>query len=103
MKQQRNKDCKKEEDVRKQREDKERRTATMTATASVTQAVSPDVPMESEMQDIDTNSSLISLMNGDSTDATDSNDDNVRSLVKNKPRKLGTTDPTQKTTHKTHR
>ena len=96
VKQQQNKDHKKEEDERKQREVEEQRTDTMTATASVTQVVFPDVPMDSEMQDTVTNLSLLSLMNGDPTNAMDSNNADDCSPVKNRPRKLGTTDPKPK-------
>ena len=92
-KQLRNKERKKEEDERKRQEDEARRAALMAATPMETQVVSPEAQMDTEMQTLVTNSTLLSLMNGDPSDTVDPNNTEDRSPAKNKPRKLGTTDP----------
>jgi hypothetical protein len=89
----RNKERKKEEDERKRQEDEARRAALMAATPMETQAVSPEAQVDTEMQSSVTNSNLLSLMNGDPSDTVDPNNIEDRLPVKNKPRKLDTTDP----------
>ena len=92
-KQLRNKERKKEEDERKRQEDEAQRAASMAATPMETQVISPKAQMDTEMQTSVTNSTLLSLMNGDPSDTVDPNNTEDRLPAKTKPRKLGTTDP----------
>ena len=67
-------------------------TKVMESTALV---VSTEAQADAEMQGTVTNSSLLSLMNGEPTDTTNVNEREDRSPVKNKPRKLGTVAPSK--------